>query len=93
MPSSQRLVATVHGRVQGVGYRIYVKEWADRLGVRGSVRNLPDGAVEVIAEARPSALEKLEIALHTGSPASKVERVESRREAKKGRFKKFSVAW
>ena len=63
------------------------------MGIRGTVNNRADGTVEVVAEARPSALDKLEVALHTGSPASNVESVDVRREPTKGRFKKFSVAW
>ncbi|HEY7509386.1 MAG TPA: acylphosphatase, partial [Vicinamibacteria bacterium] len=41
----------VHGRVQGVGYRYFVQREADARGVTGFVRNLPDGSVEVVAEA------------------------------------------
>ena len=93
MSSPERLVAHVRGRVQGVGYRIFVKEMAVRMGVRGTVRNLPDGSVEVIAEARPTALDQLEVALHTGSPASQIDAVEISREPGKGRFKKFVVEW
>ncbi|HIG75719.1 MAG TPA: acylphosphatase [Bacteroidetes bacterium] len=91
MPS-ERLVATVRGRVQGVGYRIYIREWANRLGIRGTVRNCPDGTVEVIAEARPVALDRLEVALHTGSPAARVEEVTIRREPSRGKFRKFDLA-
>lgn len=93
MSKPERLIATVHGRVQGVGYRIFVKGIAVRLGIRGTVKNLEDGSVEIIAEARPTALDQLEIALHTGSPAARVERVEISREAGKGKFKKFVVVW
>ena len=95
MPAAERLTARVYGRVQGVGFRIYVKELADRLGIRGTVRNAPDGSVEVTAEARPSALDHLEIALHTGSPASRVDRVEVDRAPveKRSRRKRFVVAW
>ena len=36
---------TVHGRVQGVGFRWYAKRVADTLGIDGSVRNMEDGTV------------------------------------------------
>ena len=45
-----RLTALVSGRVQGVGFRYWVREQADPLGLAGSATNLRDGRVEVIAE-------------------------------------------
>jgi acylphosphatase len=42
---------TVHGEVQGVGFRFHTQATAARLGVNGSVRNLTDGSVEVEIEA------------------------------------------
>ena len=47
----------VQGLVQGVGFRYFVYRSADRLGLSGFVRNLPDGRVEVVAAVRktPSA--------------------------------------
>ena len=79
--------------MQGVGYRIFVKEMAVRMGIRGTIKNLPDGSVEVVAEARPTALDQLEVALQTGSPASRIDQVQLTREVGKGRFKKFVVVW
>ena len=46
----RRVRMIVCGRVQGVGYRYYVKEQAQKLGIKGYVRNLPGGEVEVDAE-------------------------------------------
>ncbi len=48
--SDVRARAVVHGRVQGVFYRDRCRTEAQRLGVRGWVRNRPDGTVEVVAE-------------------------------------------
>jgi acylphosphatase len=45
-----RLTAWVHGRVQGVGFRWWVRSKALELGLVGSAANLEDGRVEVIAE-------------------------------------------
>ncbi len=40
----------IEGHVQGVGYRYYTYRLAKRYGIRGYVKNLPDGSVEVVAE-------------------------------------------
>ncbi|GBD10862.1 Acylphosphatase [bacterium HR23] len=57
MPEGQALHAVIYGRVQGVGFRAFVEARARSLGLRGWVRNLPDGrAVEVWAEGPPQAL-------------------------------------
>ncbi len=45
------------GRVQGVGFRYTVKDLARGFDVCGSVKNLPDGTVELLAMAEPSELE------------------------------------
>ena len=62
----EQLYAKVMGRVQGVGYRFFVVETAQRLGVCGWVRNRWDESVEVLAEGEREKLEKLLSALHTG---------------------------
>ena len=41
----------MHGNVQGIGYRAYVKQVARNLGIRGHAKNLDDGSVEIYCEA------------------------------------------
>lgn len=64
--AAQRLEACVRGRVQGVGFRAFVRDQAHRLGVHGSVWNGPDGAVYVVAEGPRPVLDALLAALHRG---------------------------
>ena len=62
----------MRGRVQGVGFRWFVVEEADALGVSGWVMNRADGTVELEAEGTPEQLERLMKALRRGPPAAKV---------------------
>ena len=50
-----RVSAAVYGRVQGVGFRWFVRDRAEALGLVGWVRNRADGAVEVVAEGRAAS--------------------------------------
>ena len=56
----------IRGRVQGVGYRYFVMREAAALGVSGFARNLPDGTVEVIAEAADDVMALFEERLRQG---------------------------
>jgi acylphosphatase len=60
-----RLTAFVHGQVQGVGFRWWVRARALELGLAGSATNLRDGRVQVIAEGPQSRCDEL-IALLRG---------------------------
>lgn len=72
-----RLRALVRGRVQGVNFRFFVASHARRLGLKGYVRNLPDGAtVEVDATGPREALEALVPLLHRGPAFARVDRVD-----------------
>ncbi len=66
----------VHGRVQGVGFRYFAARHANRLGLTGWVRNLPDGRVELLAVGEPELLGELESSLRVGPPHAWVEGVE-----------------
>ena len=85
--------AKVKGRVQGVFFRAFVRERARSLGIRGFVRNLPDGrTVEVWAEGEGEALQKLIESLHEGPPGAIVEKVEVSWEEPKG-FEDFHIRY
>ena len=67
----------VVGVVQGVGFRWWTARTAERLEVAGSVRNLPDGSVEVQAVGSEGHVAELEAALRDGPRGARVERVEA----------------
>jgi len=62
----------VHGHVQGVGFRWWTRSLALQHQIRGTVRNLPDGSVEVIAAGEEEALHDFRSLLHTGPPGARV---------------------
>jgi len=68
--------AKVYGRVQGVGYRYFVKEKAQNLYIFGYVKNLEDGTVEVLAQGREENLQKLIEELKKGPYLAKVEKID-----------------
>lgn len=79
----------ISGKVQGVGFRAYVKKKADQLGVSGWVRNLKDGRVEVMASADKEVLSLFEVKVSSGpesSRVSEVERLAVKGETDKGAF-------
>ena len=65
----------VSGKVQGVYFRHSTRVEAKRLNLRGTVRNLPDGSVEVLAQGTPAAIEALRLWLHQGSALARVDKV------------------
>jgi acylphosphatase len=82
----------VRGRVQGVGFRWFVTRNAEELGVRGTVRNRADGAVEMVLQADdPMALEALIARVRRGPPGSRVQEVECESMNEGSRYARFGV--
>lgn len=69
---------SVHGIVQGVGYRDAMRAMAARLRLDGWVRNRRDGTVEAMIGGEPQCIEQMLRWCRRGPPAARVERVESR---------------
>jgi len=63
------------GRVQGVGFRWWTRSLAEDLGITGTVRNCPDGTVEVHARGEPSEMESFSARLREGPPHAHVENI------------------
>ncbi len=86
-----RLRAVVRGRVQGVSFRYYTAQAANRLGLTGWVANQWDGTVETVAEGPREKLDQLLTFLHRGPPSAWVERVDVDWQAPTDEFKDFRV--
>lgn len=71
----EELYAVVVGTVQGVGFRYFVVEKAQRLGLHGYVRNETNGDVEVVAQGTRPVLEHLLMVLRQGPAAAEVHEV------------------
>jgi acylphosphatase len=85
---------TVSGRVQGVGFRYSCYAEARRLGLRGWVRNTPDGDVEVWVESPHGGGEDLETMLrwlHRGPPRARVDQVRLSRVRPTGAYREFLI--
>ncbi|MBT4165465.1 acylphosphatase [archaeon] len=81
----------ITGAVQGVFFRKFIKEKADELNIRGFIRNLEDGRVEVVAEGRDEKVNELLAQCKKGSPHSEVKNIETQ-ELKHQGFKGFKVS-
>jgi acylphosphatase len=65
----------VKGKVQGVNFRNYAKSLADELLIKGQIRNLPDGNVEIIATAEDVIVQQFIDWCYEGPPLAKIEKV------------------
>ncbi|ADN51164.1 acylphosphatase [Vulcanisaeta distributa] len=90
----KRVHVLVRGVVQGVGFRAFVRRNAKRLGVKGFVRNLPDGfTVEIVAEGPDDAIEQLISIVGKGPPGAIVEDVEVNYEEPRNEFNDFEILY
>ncbi|MCX7769807.1 MAG: acylphosphatase [Proteobacteria bacterium] len=83
----------IYGKVQGVWYRQSMLSEAIKLGVKGWVKNLPDGRVEAVIEGDEDALEKIINWCHIGPPNAIVSKVEVFEEQFLNEFASFKVLY
>jgi acylphosphatase len=88
MKKSVRLY--ISGTVQGIFYRGFIKENAEKLGIKGFVRNLEDGRVEIFCEGNPEEVKKMIAICKKGPRHAEIKKVEEKEE-KFQNFKTFKV--
>jgi len=86
----QTISIIVYGKVQGVFYRQSTKETATALSITGTVRNLPDNTVEIIATGEEEQLSQLYNWCKKGTPGAIVTRIE-KQDLPLQAFNRFSV--
>lgn len=86
-----RLRVKIYGKVQGVFFRHYTKRVADRLGIKGWIRNCPNGSVEALFQGSPQALERILRWCKRGPSLAKVERVKVKREKSGSELEGFEI--
>ncbi|MEJ2542692.1 MAG: acylphosphatase [Calditrichaceae bacterium] len=70
MKSAYKII--IQGRVQGVGYRWFTMQVAQKLGIKGYVKNIMDGSVEVFAQGDETSIQEFLIQLRNGPSFSNV---------------------
>lgn len=88
---TDRLEATVSGRVQGVGFRWWARGVAEEHGLTGYAKNLYSGEVEIVAEGGREAVEAMLAALTSGNTAGHVDRVEHEYLPATGEYRDFGT--
>jgi acylphosphatase len=88
-----RLHVWITGLVQGVNFRYYTQQQAQRLELTGWVRNLRDGRVEAVFEGKVGQVEQMRAWCQQGPPAAEVERVEEERRPATGECSDFRIRW
>ena len=86
-----RIRILVSGHVQGVCFRAATQQQAATLQIRGFVRNLPDGRVEIVAEGTDGVVQKLVEWSQEGPFMAKVEKVVTEEIESSGQFNDFEI--
>lgn len=83
----------MNGMVQGVFFRSETRDKAVRSGLKGWVRNLPDGRVEAVFEGEKDAVDRLVEFCRRGPPGARVKNVEVVWENYTGEFQSFRISF
>jgi len=81
----------ISGTVQGVFFRQFCKDQADKLELRGYVRNLESGEVEVLVEGNKENIEEMYKILKKGPPHAQIRDLKPEEKKWSGEFKEFTI--
>ena len=81
----------IEGRVQEVGYRANTRRMANKLNLRGWVRNLRNGDVELLVEGPEVEVQKLIVWCHRGPTSAYVSNVKVEKSEASGEFDSFTT--
>lgn len=93
MEEEKRIEIRVLGMVQGVFFRTTTRDKARKLGLKGTVRNMSDGSVEIIAEGSEERLNRLIGFAKQGPPSAKVYDIQVKWEQAKGDLSYFNIIY
>ncbi len=88
-----RVHLIISGFVQGVFYRAGTRDTAGRLGLKGWVRNLPDGNVEAVFEGPINKLQECVEWCREGPPGARVSKINEKWDDFSGEFKGFNIIY
>jgi len=91
--AKKRAHLIIHGNVQGVFFRAYLRERAEQHQLTGWAKNTFDGNVEVVLEGEESAVKQVVKWCHSGPSEAEVKKVDEKWEKATGEFQDFSIQY
>ena len=83
----------ISGRVQGVFFRDFVKQQADKLNIKGFVRNIIDNSLEIVAQGDGKSLKELINKIKTGPKFAKIDKIDVSCETSNEVFNEFKILY
>lgn len=93
MPNKTQVKVVIHGRVQGVFYRVHTKHTADLLGITGYVKNRADGCVEAVFEGDQKTVDKMIAWCRRGPQMSRVDQIQTQNINPLIHFTRFEIRY
>ncbi len=93
MANKIQIKVIIKGLVQGVFYRVHTKNTADKLGVKGYVKNLANGSVEAVFEGDTQAVAMMIDWCHKGPEISRIDHVDTQEIKPLSDFKTFEIRY